>query len=282
MFVSIGAGGQSVRATFFGSFTGFAISLLIFALPAGAQQGQGHNGFGVHAPPPSPSVTSIGGFGPHAPNPLPSVTSIPNDNFRFNNGARPFFNGNGHRGRRNFGYPLYTTPYYYYPLDSSGYGYDYVGNGGPDLYSGPPPGPNEPILHVIVEQPPVGAYGAPRQQPREEAAEPPQSHPSVEALDVKPGEPTVIVFRNGKHEEVTNYAIMGETLYVFDQGRKKIALADLDLAATVKANDDRGMEFRVPAGLKKKAAPAPQSATPDAASETPRKIATLNVDAVSN
>lgn len=268
-----------MRATFFGSFTGFAISLLIFALPAGAQQGQGHNGFGVHAPPPSPSVTSMSPFGVHAPPPLPSVTSLPNDNFRFNN--RPFFNGNGHRGHRNSGFPFYTTPYYYYPLDSSGYGYDYVGSGGPDLYSGPPPGPNDQILHVIVEQPPVGAYGPPRgEQPREQAAEPPQPRAAVE--DVKPGEPTVIVFRNGKHEEVTNYAIMGETLYVFDQGRKKIALADLDIPATVKANDDRGMEFRVPATLKKKAAPAPQSATPDAASETPRKIATLNVDAVSN
>jgi hypothetical protein len=212
-------------------------------------------------------------FGVHAPPPLPSVTSIPNDNFRFNNGARPFFNGNGHRGRRNFGYPLYTTPYYYYPLDSSVYGYDYVGNGGPDLYSGPPPGPNEPILHVIVEQPPVGAYGPPRDEQRAEVAEPAQQHATVE--DVKPGEPTVLVFRSGKHEEVTNYAIMGETLYVFDQGRKKVALADLDIAATVKANDDRGMEFRVPAGLKKKAAPAPQSATPATPQTQPANVAGL-------
>jgi hypothetical protein len=96
--------------------------------------------------------------------------------------------------------------------------------------------------------------------------------------DVKPGEPTVIVFRNGKREEVTNYAIMGETLYVFDQGRKKIALADLDIAATVKANDDRGMEFRVPATLKKKAAPAPQSATPAIPQTQPPNIATLTGD----
>ena len=28
---------------------------------------------------------------------------------------------------------------------------------------------------------------------------------------------------------------------------KKISLADLDVPATVKANDDRGMEFKVPA-----------------------------------
>ena len=262
-----------MRATFLGKLIGFAFSVLVFALSASAQQNQGHNGFGVHAPPPAPSVTSIGGFGPHAPNPLPSVTSLPNDNFRFNNGARPFFNG--HRGGRNFGYPFYTTPYYYYPLDSSGYGYDYVGSGGPDLYSGPPPGPNDPILHVIVEQPPVGAYGPPRDA---QPAEPPPQHTSVEAAEVRPGEPTVIIFRNGKREEVTNYAIMGDTLYVFDQGRKKIALADVDISATVQANDDRGMEFRIPATLKKKAAPAPQSAQPATSQTQPPNIAVLTGD----
>ena len=54
-------------------------------------------------------------------------------------------------------------------------------------------------------------------------------------------------------EEVTNYAIMGDSLYVFDQGRKKIALADLDIPATVQANDDRGMEFKVPPSARTKA-----------------------------
>ena len=39
----------------------------------------------------------------------------------------------------------------------------------------------------------------------------------------------MLVFRNGKQQEVTNYAIMGDSLYVFDQARKKIALADLDI-----------------------------------------------------
>ena len=64
--------------------------------------------------------------------------------------------------------------------------------------------------------------------------------------DLKPGEPTVLVFRDGHQQEVTNYAIMGDTLYVFDQAHKKIALADLDVPATVKANDDQGLEFKVP------------------------------------
>ena len=53
--------------------------------------------------------------------------------------------------------------------------------------------------------------------------------------------------RDQHREEVTNYAIAGDAVWIFSaQGRKKIALSDLDLPATVKVNDDRGVEFRVP------------------------------------
>ena len=45
---------------------------------------------------------------------------------------------------------------------------------------------------------------------------------------------------------------MGEMLYDLSPGhRRKIALADLDLAATVKQNDDRGIDFRLPPGLQR-------------------------------
>ena len=59
---------------------------------------------------------------------------------------------------------------------------------------------------------------------------------------------TVLIFKNGQQSEVLNYAIVGETLFDFTDGRShKIPLADLDLPATQKANDDRGVDFRVPA-----------------------------------
>jgi hypothetical protein len=46
---------------------------------------------------------------------------------------------------------------------------------------------------------------------------------------------------------VLNYAIVGDTLFDFAAGRThKILLADLDLKATRKANDDRGVDFQVP------------------------------------
>jgi len=67
----------------------------------------------------------------------------------------------------------------------------------------------------------------------------------------KQGDPilpaTVLVFRDQHKKEVENYAIVGQTLWAFSpQHTDKIALADLDLPATVKANDDRGLTFRVP------------------------------------
>ena len=59
---------------------------------------------------------------------------------------------------------------------------------------------------------------------------------------------TVLVFKDGHRSDVLNYAIVGDTLFDFAAGRtKKILLADLDLPATRKANDDRGVDFEIPA-----------------------------------
>ena len=68
--------------------------------------------------------------------------------------------------------------------------------------------------------------------------------------DAKSIDPTVLVFRDGHQQEVTNYAIMGQTVYVFDSRTQKIALTDLDVGATIKVNDDRGVDFHLPAQTK--------------------------------
>jgi hypothetical protein len=58
---------------------------------------------------------------------------------------------------------------------------------------------------------------------------------------------TVLVFRDQRKQEIRNYAIVGETLWCFTPQRtQKIPLSELDLDATVKENDDRGLTFRVP------------------------------------
>jgi hypothetical protein len=60
---------------------------------------------------------------------------------------------------------------------------------------------------------------------------------------------TMLVFRDQHKQEVRNYAIVGQTLWNFSAQRtEKIPLSDLDLPATTKANEERGVTFRVPAG----------------------------------
>jgi hypothetical protein len=59
---------------------------------------------------------------------------------------------------------------------------------------------------------------------------------------------TVLVFKDGHQAEVENYAIVGDTLYDLAEGRRhKIALAELDLQATTQQNENRGIDFTVPA-----------------------------------
>jgi hypothetical protein len=59
--------------------------------------------------------------------------------------------------------------------------------------------------------------------------------------------PTALVFKDGHQLEIENYAVVGQTLYDLTPGHsRKIALADLDLPATQKQNDDRGVTFQLP------------------------------------
>jgi hypothetical protein len=58
---------------------------------------------------------------------------------------------------------------------------------------------------------------------------------------------TVLVFRDKHTEEIQNYAIVGNTLWVFTELRaRKIAIANLDVPATTRANEDRGTDFQLP------------------------------------
>lgn len=60
-------------------------------------------------------------------------------------------------------------------------------------------------------------------------------------------DPTVLVFKDGHQVEIRNYAVVSLTLYDLTPGHpRKIALADLDLVATEKLNDDRGVSFELP------------------------------------
>jgi len=64
--------------------------------------------------------------------------------------------------------------------------------------------------------------------------------------------PAVLVFRDGHREEVAKYTIVGTTISIktdyWSTGlwTRKIPIADLNLAATLQANQERGAKFSLP------------------------------------
>ena len=66
--------------------------------------------------------------------------------------------------------------------------------------------------------------------------------------------PAVLVFRDGHKEEVSSYTIMGAVMYTntnyWTDGSwtKKIQIAALDVPATLKLNQERGVKFDLPSG----------------------------------
>jgi hypothetical protein len=107
-----------------------------------------------------------------------------------------------------------------------------------DVYSVRAPGPRKPA-------PPNKRAEDPESTPRADVATKPA--PPDPEVEVAAQPSTVLVFKDGHHSDVLNYAIVGDTLFDLGAGHaKKILLADLDLTATRKANDDRGVDFQIP------------------------------------
>lgn len=211
-----------------------------------------------------PSVTSLGpgrSFAPPA-----SVTSLGPRGFTnapILLGAPIHFQPGLHRGghigfsrHRGSIAPIiipYAVPVYY----GSEVGYDVA----PESAPAPPDmGPDmsmERRLAVPMASPQEmspeaeSRYGTHYLDQRETAAAPaqPQQSPSISARQsaAEPEPETILVFKDGHQLQITNYAIQGATLFnLSGEGPRKIALADLDMDATAKANDDRGINFKLP------------------------------------
>jgi hypothetical protein len=92
------------------------------------------------------------------------------------------------------------------------------------------------------------------EQVREQQSSPrPAAVPAPPAEDAKDEPPvfTTLIFRDGHSRQVENYAIVGNTLWVFnDQRRTKIPIAELDLRATQQVNENRGVDFAVPPSVR--------------------------------
>jgi len=58
---------------------------------------------------------------------------------------------------------------------------------------------------------------------------------------------TTLVFQDGKKIEAQNYAIVGQTLWVYtEQDSKRFPLTDLNVEETRRANAERGVGFQLP------------------------------------
>lgn len=91
---------------------------------------------------------------------------------------------------------------------------------------------------AVVPRPPD-----PPQEARNDPAPDPPAAPIAREPD------TILVFKDGHKLQVGNYAIVGSNLFDLTPGhRQKVALADLDVPATQKANDDQGVDFKLPSG----------------------------------
>lgn len=68
-----------------------------------------------------------------------------------------------------------------------------------------------------------------------------------EQANAEPARPALLVYKDGHTQEVQNYAVVGQTLWVLNERQaKKISLSDLDLNATRRANENRNIEFDIP------------------------------------
>ena len=193
-------------------------------------------GFGGHfnSPPGVPaSVTSIGPLGLTPNHVFFTQPCCIQHNFQFNQN-RAFF-----PRRHNF-FPVAVYPYAVpYPVEVP------VEVAPEDDYSGGP---------TVFDRRGSGRYTEDRYEDREARRRDPVDEPApvvqAEPEPVVNQPKTLLVFKDGHQLEVDNYAIVGDTLFDLSEGhRRKVALAELDLTATAKQNDDRGVDFVLPPGV---------------------------------
>ena len=137
--------------------------------------------------------------------------------------------------------------------DGWGYGYPYYGYYDPYLYPGwrdsgfygdDDQAGDQQIGNDVEEENP----GAEQDQDAY-AQDPPDDPPGRPAASHQSRqEPaTVLVFRDGHEKKIENYAIVASTLWnVAGTRTEKIPLDSLDIPATIRLNEQRGVDFQLP------------------------------------
>ena len=153
----------------------------------------------------------------------------------------PFFGHRGGLGRRSFDQSQFSFiaplifPYLGYPAFSS----DYEPAEQP---AAPAVAPDNSLANEVANL--ADEVEALRQQQESPAQPAPPPEAQQEPAPEERSAPAVFVYRDGQQFEARNYAVLGGTLWVYeDEVTRKIPLAKLDLDQTRKLNDERGIDF---------------------------------------
>jgi hypothetical protein len=99
---------------------------------------------------------------------------------------------------------------------------------------------------------PIEISGQPSDAQGNRAAQTKGPVASVRTQEVRELPPAVLVFRDGHQEEVAKYTIVGSTIYLkrdywsTGEWTRRVAIAELNLTATLQANQARGANFSLP------------------------------------
>lgn len=171
-------------------------------------------------------------------------TTFTNSLYGLAHNSRPVnLRPHGHRGPSGGYYPVYVP--YAVPVA--------VEPVAPETEAQPEESSEEPPAYTVFENRPTSAVPPPPPAPIDESR---VYHPGAASAEPVASDtstpqrpPIVLVYKDGHQRELQNYAIVGQYVYdISGYTSQKIALADLNLGATVKANDDRGIEFALPSG----------------------------------
>jgi hypothetical protein len=177
--------------------------------------------------------------------------------------------------RRFFNDAVYLYPPYFFPDDEES---DY-GPVSPEAYPAPhgapiqmveapaaPPAAANPVEPLLLENRggqwvriPTGNQMEISQSGKPSAASVSNLQPGISVpIETAPPlpelPPAIIVFRDGHMEEVGKYMIQGDTLFTTadywttGSWTRKIPLAELNLPASLKLNNERGSKFNLPSG----------------------------------
>jgi hypothetical protein len=224
---------------------GTLLFLLIIAVPQIAVSQ-------INGTPASVTSPNFGGRPNSAPGMPASVTSVGPSGFQTKHqffaqpaNSNPPLSQRHHLHHQNSFFPAGGAVYVPYPVAAEPEMSDTAVEAPPeDDYRGGPTifdrrGSGRPARSFVDDYPP----SASRAQSEIEST--PRNQPAETSVPDQPQ--TVLIFKDGHQVDVQNYAVVGNMLYDLTPGHhRKIAIAELDLKATAKQNDDLGISFQLP------------------------------------